>query len=150
MSCSTGAVRDIGSQKMGSVHKAFCDCGFAADVTVGGTRQSFLEDSAFPFLCNGCGLVSFNVEKLARDVYVTNCPQCGADGCTQYGVPPVSLHDLRPKPWWSRLIGERRIELSSSEVITWRNRQACLTVHHCTACLKMTLAFTRYPAVMFD
>jgi hypothetical protein len=63
---------------MGSVHKAFCDCGFAADVTVGGTRQSFLENSGFPFFCNDCGLVSVNIAKLADDVWVTTCPQCGA------------------------------------------------------------------------
>jgi predicted RNA-binding Zn-ribbon protein involved in translation (DUF1610 family) len=135
---------------MGSVHTAFCDCGFAADVTVGGTRQNFLENSAFPFLCNGCGLVSVNIAKLARDVYVTNCPQCGAEGCTQYGTPPASLHDLRPKPWWRRMMGEKQLEMSSSKVIMWGKRQAALTEHHCPACGQMTLEFSRYPDLMFD
>ncbi|MEY3664233.1 MAG: hypothetical protein RLZZ153_415 [Pseudomonadota bacterium] len=135
---------------MGSVHQAFCDCGFAADVTVGGTRQSFLERSHFPFLCNGCGLVNVNIAKLADDIFVTTCPQCSTEGCTQYGAQPVSLHDLRPKPWWRRLMGEKQIEMSSSEVIMWGNRQAALTGRYCPACGQMSLEFSRYPDLMFD
>jgi hypothetical protein len=135
---------------MGSVHNAVCGCGFAADVTLGGTRQSFLEDSALPFLRNGCGLVSVSIAKLADDVYVTSCPQCGAQGCAQYGVPPMSLQDLRPKPWWRRLMGEKQLEMPSSEMISWGNSQAALIGHHCPACGQMTLEFSRYPDLMFD
>lgn len=135
---------------MGSIHKAYCDCGLAVDVTVGGTRHSFLERSHFPFLCNVCGIVDVNVAKLARDVCVTSCHECGANGCTQYGVPPVSLQDLRPKHWWQRLFGEKQLEMSSSEVIRWGNRQASLAGHRCPVCGYMTLEFSRYPSVMFD
>ncbi len=135
---------------MGSVHNAVCGCGFATEITVGGARDSFFRDSAFPFLCKDCGLVSVNIAKLANDVYVTSCPQCGARGCTQYGVPPVSLHDLRPKPWRRRIMGEKEHEISSSETITWGSRQATLTGHHCPRCQKMTLEFSKYPDLMFD
>jgi hypothetical protein len=135
---------------MGSVYKAHCGCSFAADVTVGGTRQNFLENSAFPFFCDECGLVRVNIAKLANDVYVTACPQCGAQGCTQYGVPPVSLQDLRPKSWWRRILGEKQLESSSSEVIMWGNREASLTGHRCPACRQMTLEFSRCPDLMFD
>lgn len=135
---------------MGSVHTAFCDCGFSDEVTIGGSRQDFREDSAFPFYCNDCGLVEVNVAKLGRDVYVTICPRCGADGCTQYGVPPVSLKDLRPKPWPRDLVGDKHVEIPSSETITWGSRQATLTGHRCPACGQMTLEFSRYPDLLFD
>jgi hypothetical protein len=135
---------------MGSIYKAHCGCGFATYVTVGGTRQSFLENSGFPFFCNDCGLVSVNIAKLADDVYVTSYPRCGARGCTQYGVPPVSLQDLRPKPWRRRMMGEKQLETCSPEMISWRNRQAALTGHHCPACGQMTLEFSRYPDELFD
>ena len=77
---------------MGSVYEAYCGCGLSEKVTAGGSRRTFLEESGFPFLCAHCGLVSVNVAQLPRGQVVTECPDCHAPGCTQYGIPPVSLH----------------------------------------------------------
>jgi hypothetical protein len=37
-------------------------------------------------------------------VFEVPCPTCKAAGIVQYGVPPVSQHDMRPKPkrFWQR------------------------------------------------
>ncbi len=41
---------------MGSVYQAYCGCGYNNEVTVGGSRRRFLEQSSFPFFCAHCGL----------------------------------------------------------------------------------------------
>jgi endogenous inhibitor of DNA gyrase (YacG/DUF329 family) len=134
---------------MGSQYEAYCRCGFTTEVTVGGSRSGFLEDSGFPFSCAKCGIVDVNVAKLEDDVYQVICPQCGTDGCTQYGVPPASLHDLRPKSWLKRLISKEDQEPQKVH-IQWGDRQASQKGHRCPSCNEMTLEFSQYPTLMFD
>lgn len=97
---------------MGSVHTAYCECGFKADVTVGGGRYS--SKAVFPFYCSSCGLVEVNTAPLTRDCSEVTCPQCNAAVAVQYGAPPVSLYDMRPgKAWhgmaWHGNFGEKDI-----------------------------------------
>lgn len=139
----------FGIYDMGSVYQAYCDCGFKTDVTVGGSRRTFLEQSNFPFYCGQCGLVSVNIAKLPRGKVVTVCPMCQLQGCTQYGIPPVSLHDLRPVPWWKKWFKLSKSE-SPDATIQWGNREASLDGHRCPECLEMRLHFSRYPSLMFD
>ena len=135
---------------MGSVYQAYCGCGFQADVSIGGSRRGFLEHSSFPFFCNDCGLVSVNVAKLPRGQTVTECPNCRAAGCTQYGIPPVSLHDLRPLPWWRRWLQARKTDPVPPHVLQWGEREASEADHLCPNCRQMTLRFSWFPTVMFD
>jgi hypothetical protein len=135
---------------MGSVYEAYCGCGLNEKVTVGGSRRTFSEESGFPFLCAHCGLVSVNVAQLPRGQVVTECPSCHAPGCTQYGIPPVSLHDLRPVPWWRRWLQARKTEPSPPHALQWGERQASEADHRCPSCREMTLRFSRFPTLMFD
>ncbi len=135
---------------MGAVYRVACDCGFASDVTVGGTRRTFLEHSLFPFYCQRCGLVGVNVAKLADKEVSTACPQCESAGATQYGVRPVSVHDMRWKPrrFWE--IWKKDEPPPPESVLNWGGREAAETGHICPACQKMTLKFLRFPTLMFD
>ena len=45
---------------MGSFHKASCSCGFETSVVVGGNRETFMQESTFPFYCEKDGLISVN------------------------------------------------------------------------------------------
>lgn len=135
---------------MGSVHTATCECGFASDVTVGGGRRTFLEQSKFPFYCQRCGLVGVNVAKLSDKVVSTACPQCESDGATQYGVRPVSVHDMRWKPRWFWEIWKKDEPPPPDSVLSWGGRGATEAGHRCPACRKMTLKFSRFPKLMFD
>lgn len=134
---------------MGSVYSAYCRCGYSEEVTVGGTRRSFRENSSFPFFCDHCGLVSVNVAQLPDGKVVTNCPKCNAPACTQYGVPPVSVHDLRPLPWWRRWFRPSNVQAVDSN-IAWRSREASEEGHRCPQCREMSMRFSRYPCLMFD
>lgn len=134
---------------MGSQYEAYCGCGFTTEVTVGGSRSGFTKNSGFPFSCTKCGVVDVNVAKLEDDVYQVICPQCGTGGCTQYGVPPVSVHDLRPQSWLRRMVGKKSKE-NEPEHISWGNRQASQKGHRCPSCNEMTLEFSQYPTLMFD
>lgn len=135
---------------MGSVYKSFCACGYTSDVTVGGSRGNFLEESWFPFYCEQCGLVSVNIAQLPDNQVVTKCPTCQTKGCTQYGVPPVSTYDLRDTPWWRRLFTPRTARTESPTSIQWGNRKASEEGHRCPACREMSLRFSRSPSLMFD
>jgi hypothetical protein len=135
---------------MGSVYQAYCNCGYRNDVTVGGSRSTFLEQSSFPFHCGQCGLVSVNIALLPRGQVVTDCPVCKAPGCTQYGIPPVSLHDLRPTPWWKRLLMLSKKEAPPATNLQWGNREASEDGHKCPKCHEMQLRFSRVPSLMFD
>lgn len=132
---------------MGSVHTAECECGFSRDVTVGGGRHTFLQKSLFPFYCKSCGLVEVNIAVLPDKVFEAPCPTCGAAGTVQYGVPPVSQHDMRQKPkrFWQRQEPQRE-----QAVLHWRQREASESGHICPACHKMTLKFSQMPSLMFD
>lgn len=135
---------------MGSVYKANCNCGYTYDVTVGGSRGNFLEESWFPFYCERCGLVSVNVAKLPLNQVVTKCPTCQGKGCTQYGVPPVSKYDLRDVPWWRRLLISTKPRTNPPASIQWGSRMASEIGHRCPACREMNLRFSRSPSLMFD
>ena len=134
---------------MGSVHRAYCECGFSEDVTIGGGRHHFLTNSSFPFYCNACGLVSVNIAPLPDDAIKTTCPKCGESDCTQYGIPPVSLVDLRPKPWW-KFQRKDHSDAQESAAITWGNREATEKGHICPKCKKMSMRFSNMPSLMFD
>lgn len=82
---------------MGSTHRTHCECGFENEVTVGGGRRTFLEDSKFPFYCATCGIVSVNIAKLAPGD-TPPCPKCGGPDICQYGKSPTSIRFIEPPP----------------------------------------------------
>lgn len=130
---------------MGSICKARCSCGYEQELVIGGGRQSFLEDSRFPFYCVSCGIVSVNVARLPDRVTELNCPKCKSYTAIQYGVPPVSVHDFSPKGWrfW-------RSEPTVEPQIQWGSRQASEDGHICPECKKITLKFSKDPGILFD
>lgn len=132
---------------MGSVHHAKCECGYARDVTVGGGRYTFREKSLFPFYCKLCGVVEVNIALLNDKVLEVPCPSCDAAGTVQYGVPPVSQNDMRPK---SKKFWQQHEPIREQAVLNWRQRAAGESGHICPACRKMTLKFSRMPSLMFD
>ena len=132
---------------MGSVHHAECSCGYSRDVTVGGGRHTFREKSLFPFYCKNCGLVEVNIAVLPDKVFEAPCPTCDAAATVQYGVPPVSKHDMRPKP---KKFWQRQEPIREQAVLQWRQREASESGHICPACQEMTLKFSRMPSLMFD
>lgn len=67
---------------MGSTHRAHCECGFNAEVTVGGGR-TFKEESKFPYHCASCGIVSVNIAKLVPGESAL-CPKCGGSDIYHY------------------------------------------------------------------
>lgn len=70
---------------MGMTVLAECDCGFAAESKVGGTRAGYRQHAYFPFFCKQCGLVTVNVaNKLS-------CPSCQSADIKEYGKPPITL-----------------------------------------------------------
>jgi hypothetical protein len=82
---------------MGSSHRAHCQCGFATNVTVGGGKYTFKEDSQFPYYCGSCGIVSVNIAKLKIDDQ-PHCPKCGGAEVHQYGKAPVSISFIELPP----------------------------------------------------
>jgi len=65
---------------MGNIRDARCPCGFRSSVKIGGGMADHRENSAFPFHCKTCGLISVNVAKEERI-----CPTCQSTEITQYG-----------------------------------------------------------------
>lgn len=136
---------------MGSIHSIACKCGFNSEVTIGGGRMTFRENSMFPFYCATCGLVEMNIAPYADDVVVLQCPQCKKDKATQYGVPPASLIDMRPKkkkfrfPWQ-----KKEPESQTREAVRWGTRVASEEGHKCPSCLAMTLKISPFSSIMFD
>lgn len=111
---------------MGNIRKASCECGYARNITIGGSRQDYLSDSRFPFYCKKCGLVEVNVrnQKLL-------CSQCQSSEITQYGKHPVSVKkDAYPS-------------------VQCNNFAAHKTDNLCPKCHKMTLVFES-PHTFFD
>jgi hypothetical protein len=135
---------------MGSVHTAACQCGFTSDVTVGGGRRSFRENSKFPFYCACCGLVAVNVAPLSDSQTDVECPTCRSQRAIQYGVRPVSEHDLirDRKRFWQ--FWKKAEAVLTDGALEWGNRKAALKGHTCPACKAMTLEFSRYPNILFD
>ncbi len=89
---------------MGSVHEAQCKCGYKTNVTVGGSRASFRENSQFPYYCDQCGLVSLNIAIVERGQKLL-CPQCCSQSFYQYGRLPVSVPLSAPqnKSTWEKM-----------------------------------------------
>jgi hypothetical protein len=105
---------------MGSVHEAKCECGFRADVTVGGGMADYTENAPFPFYCERCGLVEVNTA-----LEIRTCPSCGNTDVHQYGQPPAS----RP--------GDDKRHALQNFSFT-----APATGNLCPKCKKMTLVFS--------
>ncbi len=158
---------------MASVFEARCGCGFHREVTIGGTRRSFLENSLFPFHCKSCGMVEVNVAKLPDDCTEVTCPQCAQEQAIQYGVPPTSLDDLRspPKskhlpwsqkflqlPWLWRKPAQPHLKRQAPKITKSKaratlalvNRCAAAKGHICPDCHQMTLEFSDWPLLMVD
>ena len=132
---------------MGSIHKAECECGYSKDVTVGSTKAAFKTRSLFPFYCKNCGLVEVNVAVVPDDVTEVTCPHCKAATIVQYGVPPVSLHDMRTK---SAEVDQGYPAPKKQAALQWVRREASESWHFCPACHKMTLKFSLMPSLLFD
>ena len=71
---------------MGSIHGIVCECGYKSLITVGGDRETYLEDSKFPFYCKDCGVVSINVHSKK-----IQCPDCLSTEVKPYGNPEISV-----------------------------------------------------------
>jgi hypothetical protein len=142
---------------MGSSHRAYCECGFQADVSVGGTRRTFKEDSDFPYHCASCGLVNVNIAKLENRGQAS-CPKCNGADVHQYGKRPVSIPIERPldpsaiKRWLSNLFGFEPIPEPRSNRVALQcgNWEANIYDNLCPACKQMTLIFDPMPSVSFD
>jgi Zn finger protein HypA/HybF involved in hydrogenase expression len=111
---------------MGNIRDARCPCGFRSSVKIGGGMADHRENSAFPFHCKTCGLISVNVAKAERI-----CPTCQSAEITQYGKEPVSL----PGP--------------NGSAVQWGNYKARAIDHLCPRCNQHTMAFDG-PSIMFD
>ena len=127
---------------MGSVYKAHCDCGFTADVSVGGTRRNFLQHATYPFYCKYCGLVEVNIAQIKDSVVDVYCPKCGEGGCRQYGEPPISPQWVMPTAhWWKRLIGNKTYHYRGP-VVQWGGRKSPESGNLCPSCKGMKLNFS--------
>jgi hypothetical protein len=133
---------------MGQIYAVNCSCGFDSEVVVGGGMRDFRARSTFPFYCGNCGIVHVNVSRLPDGVDRTKCPKCRAEDCTQYGVSPVSLHDMRPKPWWYLGVTNKDQGESHLTDITLGERRAGQNGHLCPKCKSMNLRFSL--SVLFD
>jgi hypothetical protein len=106
---------------MGSLHKASCSCGFETSVVVGGNRETYMEESTFPFYCEEDGLISINFREKPY-----TCSFCNSIDIKQYGQPPVSLPPTVEFPW--------------PAIQAW-DFQAYREGNLCPKCKKMTLIF---------
>lgn len=136
---------------MGSVHNASCPCGYIDEVTIGGGRSTFLEQSSFPFYCSDCGLVEVNVAKLPGYCTESTCTSCSKESITRYGIPPVSLFDLRPPPakkFWQ--FWKKKWSAPHKAALQWGNLEASESGHICPSCHEMTLKFDKHSSILFD
>ena len=156
---------------MGSTHQAHCKCGFKTEVTVGGSRATFLETSEFPYYCANCGIVSVNIAKLKTGDNPP-CPTCNGAEIHQYGLPPVSIPLPPPKPTprpkaqglFAFLFGRKPVQAPPAPdavatpptlvrenrgTLQWDGYEANEFENLCPACKQMTMVFST-AAVMFD
>ncbi len=112
---------------MGSLHTAYCDCGFTKRVIVGGgMNDTPRSKSPFPYYCKSCGLVDVDTARKTP-----KCPSCKSPQVSQYGLPPVSL------------------DTNSLQVVVDYERTVYAEGNLCPSCNNFTLQF--YPAdVLFD
>jgi len=76
---------------MGQIIKVHCKCGFDSQIILGGSRNSYLEDSSYPYYCKNCGLVSANMASCRDDFdKPMNCPICKSDEIIPYGTNELS------------------------------------------------------------
>lgn len=120
---------------MGSIHTAYCKCGFEERVTVGGGMSDFQKESFFPFFCVDCGLISVNIA-LKKNQNKPCCPKCGAKKIHQYGKSPASVLEIHDE--------------SDTPALQWSQYQANPHGNICPACKRMTLVFARMPSILFD
>ena len=113
---------------MGTVHLAYCECGYKTSVFVGGRRQSFNTKSVFPYYCKKCGLVEVNT--VANDIC---CSQCGAKDVVAYGHKSISN------------TGDQE----TVTAIEWGENRANRNGNLCPACKNFTLTFGT-PEVFVD
>ena len=111
---------------MGNIRDARCGCGFRSSVKIGGGMADHRKNSAFPFYCKTCGLISINIAKEDRA-----CPTCNSSDITQYGKAPVSLPG------------------SHTSAVQWGEYKARAVEHLCPKCGKHTMVFDE-PSMMFD
>jgi hypothetical protein len=146
---------------LGSTYRAHCKCGFEAEVTVGGGRHTFLEQSYFPYHCADCGLVSVNIAKMVQGP-LPPCPNCHSPEFYPYGTSPVSIPIPKPTRWslateWvADRLGLEPGKASGTSVrsnrraFQWGDWEANVYDNLCPACKQMTLVFDSMPLVMFD
>lgn len=141
---------------MGSSHRAHCQCGFDTNVTVGGGKYTFKEDSQFPYYCGSCGIVSVNIAKLKIDDQPP-CPKCGGADVHQYGKHPVSIPVAEPQPasrwdatkkWLTNYPTAPTVSVNR-RALQWGAWETNELDNLCPACKKMTLVFS-VVSVMFD
>jgi hypothetical protein len=82
---------------MGSINSVSCECGFRSTVRVGGKIATHHQDSAFPFYCKNCGIVSVNIHGNTKE-----CPYYWCKSEIQpYGSEAVSIgKDRFPTIQW--------------------------------------------------
>ena len=162
------SAKDIkGRVVVGSTHRAHCKCGFETEVTVGGSRAEFLENSKFPYYCANCGIVSVNIAKLETGDKPP-CPNCNGAEIHQYGLPPVSIPLPPPKPIprpkargpFAFLFGRTPVQAppevgapapvrENRRTLQWDQYEANEFENLCPACKQMTMVFNTAD-VMFD
>ena len=113
---------------MSTAHQASCSCGYKVDFIVGGTRSRYQEESFFPFLCDGCGFVSVNIQASPPI-----CPGCLSGDISQYGQEPVS----------------KREEQDTFPAVQCWGYKAFKENNKCPKCEKYTLNFSG-PTAFFD
>ncbi len=113
---------------MGSINRAFCECGFRTTVRVGGNMTTHNENSSFPFYCKKCGIVNMNIHG-----NITECQfaWCKSTDIHPYGKEPISK------------VTERY------PAIEWGDYKAYHNGNLCPECKKFTLKFGG-PEMMFD
>ena len=114
---------------MGSIHLAYCGCGFEAEVSVGGSMQGGY--ASFPHYCKTCGLVDVNM--VTKSNQKKTCPKCKNLEVTRYGTPELSTS----------------VE-GNSTALQYYSHIAQEFGNFCPNCLHMTLVFDRMPSLLFD
>lgn len=127
---------------MGSVHQAYCKCGFNKEISVGGSRRTFLDDSSFPYYCEDCGIVSVNVAKILYHNELAICPICGRSDIAQYGKHPVSIE--------MDSIIQSDTTIQNRTALNWRSFYSKAYGNLCPNCMDMTLYFEPMPSLTFS
>lgn len=135
---------------MGKTVEMKCGCGYAADVTIGGSRRNHTTVCMFPHFCDHCGLVNVNVfaEKPC-------CPKCSNVDILMYGeterTKEFRIFGMRfpslDRQYWTH--DERVTRPSGDSYQSWMNLRLPEGDHLCPACSKMTLQIPRNGRMIF-